>query len=161
MRFSTLLITSLFFLSGCVSVSLKPSAGKRADNYDFQEPKNPFSSISNEGADHAWQSKTTGNTLVVMSECSSNDPSLEILRDDTLNAMSKPDVVTSETTQFLSRTALETHARGTVDGVAVEMKNIITKRNGCQYNISYVGAADRFQEELVHYENFKKGFKIK
>lgn len=161
MRSSALLATSLLFLTGCISVNLKPSSGKRAENYDYQEPAKPFVRISSDGADHAWQSSATGNTLVVMSECSASDPSLEILRDDTLNAMAKPEILTAGSTTLLSREALETHAKGSVDGVPVEMKNIVTKRNGCQYQISYVGGKNRFQEELSFFEKFKQGFKIK
>ena len=83
-----LLISSLEFLSNCVSVSLQKNELEPAKNVGYQIPLAPYEEIKLKSADKTWISKTTGNTLSFLSDCQKNsDPTLEQMLSDSVSVL--------------------------------------------------------------------------
>lgn len=151
---------SFFLLTSCVSVNVGGDKTSKAKDVAYDSPSSPFSSVKMEGADQTWQSDKTGNTISFISECGpSADMSLESIQTDSLSGLAAKEIKSSEEIEYNNRAALKTHARGKTDGVSVEVKLMIFKKNGCTYTLSYSGVSKTFDREMTHFEKFLKEFK--
>ena len=149
-----------FILSSCVSVNLPSSTQKKAQNLQYTEPAEPFKVISDKTADLAWSSKATGNSISVLSDCTSNDSATEQIKLDTINSLSKLKVIKDEVITYNGREALSSHVSGELDGVPVQMKVLVFKKNSCSFLISYVGVKKHFEKDLDKFNRFVEGFKV-
>ena len=147
-------------LSSCVSVELPSGKITSAKDVTYNAPNGAFNEIKAKNADKTWQSQKTGNTISYLSECGNNaDPSLQSIETESLSAISKLEVLKSETTSFNGREARQSITTGTVDGVPVAMSLVIFKKNGCNYTLSYGGLEKQFNLEQAEFEKFKQSFK--
>lgn len=154
-----LCILSLLF-GGCVSVQLPGGKIKSAEGVQLVEPSKPFKSIKAVNADKTWLSDKTGNTISYLSDCGgTNDPSLQSLESESLSALNKLHVISSDSSNYNGREALQTVATGEIDGVAVKLHLLFFKKNGCNYTLSYGGVQKQFATELNYFEIFKEKFK--
>lgn len=155
-------LAGIFFLlfAGCVSVSLNTGKAKKAEGLVFTAPKDPFRSLKAENADQAWQSEKTGNTIAFLSECQlPSDVDLRTIESDSLTALSQIKIISSYTGNYNNRESLDTLAEGQVDGVPVQLRLTVFKKNGCNYTLSYVGTKNSFEKELKEFEALKESFK--
>lgn len=153
------LLILIFGTTSCVSVNLPTTTGKKADGVAATAPAAPFHDMAS-SADKAWISEKTGNTISYISECGSKaDPSLQQLRDESMNALVNAKISDEKTFAYNGREALEATGSGTVDGVAVTLRLVVLKKNGCQYTLSYGGVSKGFEAETSHFKNFVEGFK--
>ena len=145
----------------CVSVDIKPKAPKKSKVYKYAEPKKPFAEMDSDQADHAWQNPKTGNTIAVLTECSeTRDPSLVSIEGDTINALTNPNKLKSDSIQFADRGGLRTLVEGQVDGVNVKMDVVTFKKNSCSYTLSYIGRSKNFEKDQSSFEDFLKGYQV-
>lgn len=147
-------------LSACVSVNIKPDQAKKAEGYQFQIPQKPFQKISTDNADHAWQSKSTGNTIALMTECSKRDPSLTQLKNEVVQALSESETVSEESTQHSNRAALKTLSVGYVDGVKVFLDVLVFKKNACLFTASYIGRDGQYDKESASFQSFLQSLSV-
>lgn len=147
-------------LGGCVSVQLPGGKVTPAKDVEFQPPTAPFKEIKTANSDKTWLSGKTGNTISFLSECGGNsDPSLEQIESDSLSAMSHTQNLKTEELSYNGRAARQTVSKGTLDGVSVQMRLLVFKKNGCNYTLSFGGLENRFSSEEKYFETFLKGFK--
>lgn len=152
---------TMISISGCVSVQLPGSVAKKASGLIYKEPTKPFVSMKSDGADKVWLSSKTANTIAYLTECeSTNDPSLKQLESEYLNALGKLEIVKSETSNFNGRESLATTANGEIDGINVQVRLVIFKKNNCNYTLSYSGVKKKFDSELKHFDQFVESFKV-
>lgn len=133
---------------------------QKSKNVIYLPPSGDFSTITLDAADEAWISKTTGNTISYLSDCSGkNDGNLESLQNESLNALNDLKIIETKELSFNSRAALSTVANGKLDGVSVAIKILTFKKNNCNYNITYAGISEKFDKELSDFDAFLKNFK--
>lgn len=150
----------IIFLSGCVSVELPNSKTTSAKDVKWSAPGGPFKEIKATNSDKTWMSSSTGNTISFLSECGNTaDPSLQILESESLSAIGKINPVSAKVFDFNSRAARESVSSGEVDGVPVQLKLLVFKKNGCNYTLSYGGVLKNFAIEEKYFEDFKQNFK--
>jgi hypothetical protein len=156
------LLLNLFLLvNACVSVNVRPAPTKHAENLQITEPESPFEKQSNNSADDVWQSQATGNTIAVISECKpATETALAALENDTINAMTDAEILSTSHFTYNDREAIQTTAHGLMDGVAVKMRVVTFKKNSCNFILTYVGRATVFSREESIFDHFLKGFKV-
>lgn len=165
MRQSAVPILVLFLalanLIACVSVDLKPKAASKSKIYQFQEPSKQFKKTDSDQADVVWQNPKNGNTIAVLSECSeTRDPSLSQLENETVNALTAPQILQTENIHFADRGGLRSLVEGQVDGVSVKMEILTLKKNSCSYTLSYIGRSQTFEQDQKTFDLFLKGIVI-
>lgn len=147
-------------LSSCVSVELPSGKITSAKGVEYTSPGGAFSEIKAKNTDKTWLSSKTGNTISYLSECGNTaDPSLQTIETESLSAISKLEILKSDTISFNGREARQTVSAGAIDGVPVAMSLLIFKKNGCNYTLSYGGLEKQFNLEKDEFEKFKQGFK--
>lgn len=150
-----------FAMSACVSVSISQPPPTKAKKVGYTEPQNPFSVISTENADKAWQSEKTKATIAYLSECQGTmDTQLKTVESESLNAVNHPTVLSSQTGIFNERESIETLAEGNIDGVPVKLALVVFKKNGCNFTLTYMGRKNRFDSEMKIFEKFKESFMV-
>lgn len=151
----------LFFCvlsASCISV-FPTQKTKKADAISLAPPSSPYSSISNKLSDKAWISATTGNTISYLSECdSANEASLKQLQNDSLSALNNAETLSNEEIIYNGRAALSSVARGDLDGIPVQLKLIVFKKNNCNYTLTYGGLSKHFASELGVFNKFTESF---
>jgi hypothetical protein len=149
-------------VSGCISVKLNQREKQRSQSYEFQAPPAIFQVLPTDFADHAWQSKKTANSLVVITECGTlADQDLQKIANEHLLALQSIEIQKQNFTTFSERQTFFAIAKGKLDGVEVKMAIQTTNKNGCNYTITYLGRQISFAEEFPLWESFISGFKIK
>lgn len=152
-------IILLLALPGCITIGVSKGP-EPAKNIEYQEPQHPFKEEKSKTGDRVWISKSTGNTISFISDCSaSSDPSLDILETEALSGIEKIEVLESQSHEYNQRSAKETLATGYVDGIAVKIKVLTFKKNSCNYNLLFAGKKSKFDSELTYFNNFKESFK--
>lgn len=146
---------SCALFSGGGDAPAKSSATK------YISPKKPFLETPlHGGADHAWQSDLTGNTIAYNSACSKDeDSSLEILKRKILTGIDRPNLEKNDTVDFDGREGKRVAGSGFVDGVPVKFSILVFRKGDCAYDLIYVGRTSVFDSELPHFEEFLKGFR--
>jgi hypothetical protein len=153
--------SSLYFITACVSVNLAPKGSVKAKNFNYQEPTTPFEKKELTGADLSWQSTTTGNSISVVTDCSSAaDVNLESIQNDFYQSLSQPKIHRSESKIWNEREALFSEGEGKLDGVPVRMEFVVLSKNACLYTLSFVGATKKFASEKKYFEQFINAFKV-
>lgn len=149
-----------FFTAACVTVNVGEETPKKSSNILYMEPNKPFEEHQLLNADKAWVSKKTGNVISFTSECPKNsDPSLESLTKETLQSLDHVEIVEKTNINFNSREAVQTSAKGSIDGVPLAMKAVIFKKNSCNYRIIYSGLVTKVSSEEKYFEDFTREFK--
>lgn len=164
-RFSTKIILVLcFFLTFCLScISFSPSKieKKEPQGISFSAPHNPYLEFKLETADRAWQNPQTGNTISYMSDCDgSSDQSLDTLFLSAVEGIENLKISDQRKITFNQREALETSLLGRVDGVGIQVRLIIFKKNNCTFNLSYIGSLSTFMKGYNDFVAFVKEFKV-
>jgi len=157
---STIVLLSLC-LSGCISISTPKAEKKIAKGIDFTAPKNPYAEFQLDSADRAWQNPSTGNTISFMSSCDgSGDQSLESLFESSIEGIENLRISDQRKIPFNQREALESTILGKVDGIGIQVRLIIFKKNNCTFNLSYIGSLSSYMKGYSDFANFVKEFKV-
>jgi hypothetical protein len=147
-------------LWACVTVKVGEETPKKSVDIKLNPPKKPFEEHTFLSADKAWLSTSTGNVISFASECpKSSDPTLETLTKESIQSLDQAEIIEKETISFNGREAVKTYAKGTVDGVALAMKTIIFKKNGCNYRLMLSGLVNKLNIEQDRFEEFCREFK--
>ncbi len=154
-------LIGLLLSAGCISFTPKPSERKMATEISFKPPVKPYVEFKLELADHAWQNKSSGNTISYMSSCESDaDMSLESLYNLATDGIENLKVVDQNHKAFNQRESLTTHLTGRVDGVPVQIYLTIFKKHNCTFNISYVAGMSTYSDDFNTFRNFLMEFKV-
>lgn len=152
---------SLFFLGGCINVSLPKATATRASDIEFAAPKSPFVSLGNVKTDQAWNSPGTGNVIAFYTECNSkSDLSLNDLQQESAGAMIDGRVLDQREFDYNGRTALRSIMTGKVESVPMKVEQVFLQKNSCNYILSYTAVEKHFDRERSHFEAFVNAFKV-
>lgn len=111
------------------------------------------------GNDLAWTAPRTGHALSTNATCQDHgDPSLEVLTNHLLIGFKDRELVERQARELDGREALDSHYRAKLDGVAVELRLLVLKKNGCVHDITYVAPAGRFPEQVEAFERLAQAF---
>lgn len=150
---------AIFVLAGCVTVNVGPGDDTKAKNVTFSQPLPPYVENGSKDADKAWQSSVNGNTISYHSACrEASDPSLVAMQSNTLRGLENLKVLDEKRYDYNGREALDTLATGTVDGVLVKIRLVVFKKNGCNFDISYVALAKHYATDEKVFDKFISGF---
>jgi hypothetical protein len=155
-------LRTFIFLSffGCVSLGLNDTKVVRSKRVQFFEPGSPFVEQHVEHLDHLWRNPDNGNSISFLSECGdATDPDLQTIQRGILRGVDDLRLLSSNLMPFDSREALETRARGKVDGVETEMEIVVYKKNGCIYTLNSVGVVRHFGENSKIFAEFMDQFR--
>lgn len=157
-----LFFTGLVNLNACVSVDIAPKSAVHAENFEYKPPTEPFEKKEQTGADISWQSKNTGNTLAVVTDCSpsAGDLNLETIQNDFYQSLSQSKILDSKIKIWNSREALFSNGEGKLDGVSVKLSFVVLSKNSCIYTLSFVGSAKNFTKEKTVFEKFIQEFEV-
>lgn len=145
--------------TACVSVALKKEPVVKSDRYTYSAPSGIFKSVDPDNADVAWRNPKTGNTIAVISECTTvRDPELTTLENESLSALTSTKILSSNRMIYNDREALRSLAEGNVDGVPVKMDVVNFKKSTCIYSLTYFGMASSFASDKGEFETFVKWF---
>lgn len=151
----------VIFLGACVSVNIPSTSSVKAKGTTYTDPSTPFKSIKPQQLDKVWLSEKTGNTISYLSECESPmDPSLKQIEGESLSALGKLKIESSQNASFNNRESLLTIASGEVDGVPAKVKLVIFKRNNCSYTLTYAGIEKKFASEISFFDRFVESFRV-
>lgn len=154
------LIFSLL-LNSCVTVNVGEEPAKKATDIKYEAPSAPFSNHQSINADKSWLSSKTGNIIAFTSECPKNsDPSLDVLLKESIESLDHVEIIENNRLSFNGREAIQSFAKGSIDGVPLAMKSLIFKKNGCNYKLIYSGLLAKISAEQNQFEAFCKGFVV-
>ena len=155
-----LLVLSLFFLTSCISVKVPLGPLEKIKDLKYQEPAEPYTELVTETADHSWISKSTGNTIALLSECQETRMSLKDLAFDTAKAIDQFQIVKSEPHSIQKFPGHLVSAKGMIDNSKVEMTIITFQTPKCVVTLTYGGLEKNFDKENPIFEKFKKSLVI-
>lgn len=160
LRLPLLLLFLIFSLTSCIHFKIGDSEPQKALDISFKEPSSPFIPTENIDADRVWQSKTTGNMIAIISNCSKNsDKPLSLAYQEIAKGFDRLESDKQESLFFNGREALRGSFQGTIDGIAVSMETLQFNKNQCFYQLTYSGVTQNFKNELQHFEQFIQEFK--
>jgi hypothetical protein len=156
-----LICIALCALFACSILGSGGDAPAKSASTRYAPPGSPFAETpSHGGADKAWQSEKTGNTIAYNSECTKEtDPSFEVLKKKIFSGVDKLVIEKSESVSVDDRGGQQVTGTGLVDGVPVKLSVLTYKKNSCTYDLFYIAREKTFAVELSNYAEFVKGFR--
>ena len=116
---------------------------------------------NNEGipADHVFVNEKTNAMIAVHSLCDRyQESSLKSLMNQLLVPIEQSEIVSQEQRTLNEREALETFAKGKIDGVAVEMRALVVRKNSCIFDFTLTSKDEISQVDQKAFEKFLEGF---
>ncbi len=154
------LIIFLTPLCGCVSVKIAGSKLEKAKGYEYQAPAGRFEKLDSNSADIAWISKSTGNTIAILTDCGPQaDLALTAVEGETLSALNNVNILNRQEKSYNGRTAFFTDCEGLMDGVPVHLSLVSFQKNGCNFSLSHFGHNSAKTKERPIFQSFVEGFK--
>ena len=132
-------------------------------SYHIQVPLAPWGPLSAEplDADFAYQNTKTGSSFYVRSACNIyQDASLDQLTISLVRLFDHPKIIDSKPGTLAKRAAKTTTLTGEMDGVPVQVKITILKKNSCNFDFVYVSIPKFFQQDVTAYEKFVNSFNL-
>jgi len=131
---------------------------KRASNVSFSVPAHWQETDSNGESDRAFKLES-GSTVTLTSSCQgSRKASLENLTKDLLLGARKIKFIKQERLNIANAEALFSHVNATVDGQAFQLLFVVTKKNNCVFDFSFVSPKSIPQREISEFLEFAKSF---
>lgn len=118
-----------------------------------------FQKIDLSGADAAWKSKQTANTISYQTDCSVNVIPIEKQRADVLSTIPNAKLTSSRISEFDERESILSDVEGKVDGIPLQLQILNYSKNGCRYTVTYAGKKKNFESELDIFNKFLNGFR--
>lgn len=144
---------------GCVSVSLKESAPKKATGAKFQNPAEPFQKIRITSGDATWKNKKSGSVISFLSDCDGEKEStLEEIRDDVIQGLSQSQILRERRFKMKDEEALRTSLLCQVDGTDTRIEVAVFNADGCSYVLTLVGRPLSFDSDAPTFEKFISEF---
>jgi hypothetical protein len=168
MRHARRLLALAFAVSGCAvsgcAVSASFEAGVFRDRQvAFRLPTTPseWRPIHVSDADIAFRDDPHEASVLINARCipEDGDAPLSSLTGHLIMGTTERQFSTEETIPFDSREARHTVVRAKLDGVLMAYDIFVMKKNGCVYDLVYVGDPERMQAGIPAFEQFARGFR--
>jgi hypothetical protein len=160
LRPSLALIPAALLLAGCPTGALNGQVFvKDAVSYRLTLPKaDAWRQVAFADNDLAWTAQG-GHLLGVNAVCEDHgDPSLEVLTNHLLIGFTDRELKERKALTLDGRDALDSHYQARLDGVPVEMRLLVLKKNGCVHDFSYIAPQGRYAERQADFDQLIAGF---
>jgi len=133
----------------------------KATGVSFKAPKSSqWQAMADKAdADSAWIHKKTGATLALRSLCRRYEHlSLRALSQNLINTLQENEVQTQTEMQVAGRAALSTHFKGQIDGVAIENRLVVMRKDHCIFDFTLSQLAAISPEVSEDFDAFLSSF---
>jgi hypothetical protein len=158
---SRVLLPLAVLLAGCPHGALRGHVYVKDDvSYQVTLPSpEAWKQVEFAENDLAWSSRTSAHLLAANALCEDHgDPSLEVLTNHLLFGFTQRELKARKTLTLDGREALDSHYQARLDGVPVELRLLVLKKNGCVHDFSYIAPAGRFGDRQADFEKLIEGF---
>jgi len=130
----------------------------KAKNYTVKAPLGKWNALDDKAdADQAWTNPSSGATLALRSLCFRYEHiPLKSLNQNVLSIVNNAQITSQEETRIDSRSALDTVFVGDLDGVQVETRHVVLKKDHCifDFTLSQIDAiTPQHQKEFSKFVN--------
>jgi hypothetical protein len=151
--------------SGCLCHNAGSLRGNHFEDdhvgYDVGLPGEGWQQRRLETSNLAWTNVDLGAALLVNSHCEGvQDAPLVGLSNELMLGLTEREVLSQELRPFNRREALETIARGKLDGVVRQRAMFVLKKDGCVYDVVYDAPPERFTAGLGAYQRVRDGLSV-
>lgn len=157
----SLLLLLLGWAGACASSSGTYRDGtfvRAGIRYHLDPPGTGWERVRFSGNDLAW-TDGGGRVIAVNSECEDHgDPPLKVLTDHLLIGFEQREVLSRNPVQLAGRAALHTSMLAQLDGVPVRLELLVLKKDGCVFDLTYLGPPDRTSQGLEPYHRLVDSF---
>lgn len=130
-------------------------------SYRLGTPGEGWDELKLDTANVAWFHQGLAASLMVNSHCEGvKDAPLSGLTEDLLMGLTDREILSQTTRPWARREALETLARGRLDGVERKLALFVLKKDGCVYDIVLGAPPERFDAALVAFAHVRDGFTV-
>ena len=145
------LAAGLVLAAGCFG---NREARRLEGRYDLGDPGSGWVRVRPGGADYAWFNEDLSATIYGDSNCATrfDDDLLEDLVGRLTFGLTASDPLLSEPRVLDDRAALMAVVEGDLDGVAVKIGAVVTKKDGCVYDLVYTAPPATFDQGLDAFE---------
>lgn len=159
-RNALIIIFCLILFSSCISVQLPGGEAQKSKQLRVEAPTSAeFQKIDLSGADAAWKSKQTANTISYQTDCTVNVIPIEKQRNDVLSTIPNAKLISSQVSEFDERESILSDVEGKIDGIPLRLQILNYSKNGCRYTVTYAGKKKNFASELDVFNKFLNGFR--
>jgi hypothetical protein len=146
----------LLLLSSC-SIFFKSEGPKSAlgKEYHLSFKDDAWNFKKNERSDYVYQNREDGRILLSNSFCEEfQEGTLKDLAVKTFKTVDKFKVLKEESLNFHEREAYRIHGQGIVDGVAVQVHLLNTRRNNCYFDFVAISPIAAITKSNADFEKF-------
>jgi hypothetical protein len=161
--FKTLMLLLTLTSVSCVTIQFDQQKVSRSNQYEYQIPQSFTERESdNQTVDKEWFQANTGSVISLYSECQPRfEPSLEKLQADILLSINDKKQIFKNTYMYNNRKALRSLYLTKVDGIETNVELISLKKNDCFYIISFTSSPNFYNKDLILFNQYLTGLKIK
>lgn len=161
-RTATILSLVLFlgWATGCASSgTFRDGTFQREGvRYHLDPPGPGWERVRVSGNDLAW-TDNSGGVIAVNSECEDHgDPTLKVLTDHLLIGFEERQVLERKPMKVSGRAALLSSLRAELDGVPVRLELLVLKKDGCVYDLTYLGPPGAANEGIPTFRRLVDSF---
>jgi hypothetical protein len=109
--------------------------------------------------DLAWAARGGSHLLSINATCEDHgDPSLEVLTNHLVFGFTERTLKSRQEVKIDGRDALDSRYFARLDGVPVELRLVVLKKNGCVHDFTQVAPAGLAEEESKDFQRLVDGF---
>lgn len=155
-------VSLLFCLFGCASTSWNARVYHKGSlHFQIGTLPNSWQRVDVEGSLVAFHHHD-GGSIYVYARCGrdSDDVPLSALTQHLLIGFTERNVQSEQKIPFNGREALRSVIDAKLDGVAVMLDIVVSKKDGCVYDLTHIAKAQRFEQNQRDFQNFIHEFLI-
>jgi len=147
--------------AGCAKKS--GALGETSARYDLGPAGSGWSKVEPGSADRAWHHAGISGTIYADSNCGSRyeDRDLGALADHLTWGVALGAPVREEPMTLDEHAALVRVARGSIDGIAVQVGMMVTKQGDCIFDLLYVAPPSTFEQGWPDFTTIVGGFQAR
>ena len=155
-----LLVTTIFSASGCISTLFKEPAPTFSNELTFESPESSFTKISSV-VYPSWKNSKSGNVISILSDCSSNSPSLKSAHSMISNSIDHEVVTKEEKIVLNGQPAFLKKSNGTIDGTELSVFAISFTHKNCVYLSTLSGRPEKIEDDNLIWTAFNQKIRPK
>lgn len=111
------------------------------------------------GNDLAWAAARSSHLISINATCDNHgDPSLEVLTNHLVFGFTDRELKDRKPLTLDGRDALDSRYEAKLDGVPVELRLVVLKKNGCVHDLSYIAPQGDFEARAADFQALVDGF---
>lgn len=155
-----ILIVGAMLLPSLLGCGASRRARRLEGRFAVGQPGEGWQRVLSGGADLAWYNESLSATIYADSNCAARfeDGELSDLLVHLTSGVARGAAVQEEARVMDGRAALLKSWSGSLDGVAVKLSALTTKKDECIYDLVYIAPPARFDEGFGAFEQVLSGF---